>query len=139
MDRLTAILLKPSQITVYLHGAVLLLALVALWLCGLMWWWKLIATVTLLAAALWRYKQHKQLPVAAIGCEQGEWWGCVDEQKTFIELVSAQLVLSWLVVLRFRIKELGEKNAGKKYTLVLWPDTASAEDLRRLRVCLRYG
>jgi hypothetical protein len=56
-----------------------------------------------------------------------------------VELVNEQLVLPWLVVLNFRINEAGEKNPGKIYILALWPDMATADDLRRLRVWLRYG
>jgi len=139
MDRLAAIPLKPSQITIYLHLAVLLLSLTALWLCGLLWVWKFFISVALLGAALWWHQRQQPLSVVALGCEQAQWWVRVGEHKTGIDLVSAQLVLPWLVVLNFRIKEPREKNSVKQHTLVLWPDTASTEDLRRLRVCLRNG
>jgi hypothetical protein len=139
MERLTAVVLKLSQITFYLHSMALVLAMVALWLCGLLWWLKLLFTMALLCAALWQHGKQKQLPLQAIVYEQGQWWALIHNHKTVIELVHAQLVLPWLMVLNFRINEAGEKNSGKKQTLVLWPDMASPEDLRRLRVWLRNG
>lgn len=137
MERLTTITLQPSRMAFYLHRAILLLSLLALWLCGLSWWWKVAISAALLAAALfyekkWHETKHKQLPVSALGCEQAQWWVLVGDDKRLVELVGAQVVLSWLVVLSMR-----EKNSGKKYALALWPDMACGEDLRRLRVWLR--
>jgi len=132
MERLLAIPLKSSRITLYLHGGVLLLSILALWLCGLLVWIKLLLTAVLFVAALWQYQ--KQMPIRAIGIEQTQWWLLYREHKIFVELVNEQLVLSWLVVLNIR-----EKESGKKHVLALWPDTASADDLRRLRVLLRNG
>jgi len=122
MDRLTAIPLRASNIAFYLHTIVLVLSIMALWLCGLPLWCKFLLT----GAGMWLLRKQKLLPVSVIDFEQ-------------IELVNEQLVLSWLIVLNFRVNESGEKNSGKKYALALWPDMASVDDLRRLRVFLRSG
>lgn len=137
MDRLTAVTLHTSRISFYLRTVVLLLALAALWLCGLSWWWQAALSAALLAGAFWQETKCKQLSVSALGCEQEQWWALVDDVKRPVELVGAQLVLSWLIVLNFRINEADEKKSAKKYALALWPDTAKSDDLRRLRVWLR--
>lgn len=134
MDRLTNIILKPSCIALCLHAAVLCLSLIALWLCGLSWWLKLFLSILLLCTGILQHKKQKCLFVSAIGLEQEKWWALLQNRKVRIELVNEQLVLPWLVVLNWR-----EAGTGKKYALVLWPDMAHADDLRRLRVQLRNG
>jgi len=137
MELLITITFKSSRIARYLHIFVLLLALVALWLCGLNLWIKLLLTIALLCIGMWQYQQLKQLTVSMLGLEQEQWWALIRNQRTPVELVDEQLVLPWLIVLNFRVDESGEKNSGKKYTLALWSDMAHADDLRRLRVLLR--
>jgi len=137
MDRLTAISLKPSRLALHAHSFVLLLAITAVWLCGLSVWLKCLLTMMLLCAGVWQHQKLKQLPCRAIGFEQEQWWLLIQNNKIMIELVNEQLVLSWLVVLSFRVNKPGEKDSGKKMTLALWPDMADADDLRRLRVFLR--
>lgn len=133
MDRLAAISFKSSYIARYVHAIVFLFTIIALWLCGLLVWLKVVLTAVLLCACVWQHRKQKQFQVSAIGFEQGQWWALIHSHKLTIELVNEQLVLPWLMVLNLR-----EKESGKKYALALWPDTASADDLRRLRVFLRY-
>lgn len=139
MDKLSTIAIKPSRIARYVHLAVLLLAIAALWWCGLSLWIKSLLTALLLCVGAWQYQQLKQPTVSAFGLEQEQWWALIQNQKINIELVNEQLVLSWLMVLTFHVNQSGKKEFEKKYSLVLWPDSAHHEDLRRLRVVLRNG
>lgn len=136
MDRLTAIPLKPSHIALYLHAAVLLLAVIALWLCGLSVWLKFLLTILLSGLSFREYQKQKYVLFSAIGFEQEHWWALVHNQKVMIELLNEQLVLPWLIVLNFRVNQSDEKESGKKYSLALWADMAHVDDLRRLRVFL---
>jgi hypothetical protein len=60
------------------------------------------------------------------------WQLTIAGQHTTVWLKQAT-VWRWLVVLNFY-----SESAGRYYPLILWPDSAEQESLRRLRSCLRH-
>lgn len=133
MEELAYISLKPSRIARYLHLTVTLLALFALVSSGLLWWLKIILA-GLLVVSGWQWWRDRCMPVQAIACADGQWRVWTSCGETHVELTLAPLVLSWLVVLQWRAP-----HNGKRYGLALWPDSAHQDDLRKLRVFLRFG
>lgn len=133
MEDLPWIPLKPSRIARHLHGGVAVLAILALWCSALPWWLNTIMTLLLAAAARWRWQRDTCLLVSGLACREGTWLlrGASGELRA--ELVGEQVVLPWLVVLQWR-----DLQGNKPVSLSLWPDSAVQDDLRRLRVFLRY-
>ena len=81
--------------------------------------------------ARWRRKRGaERLRVDSDGMLQ-----CQDEQGAWrdMQVQGETLVTLWLIVLRYRTV------GTRRTTLVLLPDSASADDLRRLRVSLRWA
>jgi hypothetical protein len=105
----------------------------AVLLCGLPWLVKMILMLVLLGACRWQHYPCKPA-ITLIGCEQGQWWAMIAGLRAPLVLVDEQLVLTWLVVLHLR-----DMQTGVVYHLALWPDSAHRDDLRRLRVFLKYG
>jgi toxin CptA len=130
--------LKPSR---YLRAGLLL----ALGLC----FWALsqaalpvgiqFALGTLASAGmLWQWRRNIRLPVLRVTIDgglqcrdaAGDWQDLALEDDSFVS--------SWLLVLRYRKIDTG--GTGSSVTaLTLWPDSAAAGDLRRIRVALRWA
>ena len=86
----------------------------------------------------WRYCQRRylcvehKLWVARIDYRQPRWQLSTGGQCTEVWLKQAT-VWRWLVVLNFY-----SESGGGHYPLILWPDSADRDSLRRLRSCLRH-
>lgn len=124
--------LRPSRICLALMALAHGLALAGIWLAVLPGWAQGLLTAALLTAArqLWREsrRQPRGLRVSRSGqleLLEGEW-------RT-AKLRGRPVVLPWLVSV-----ELVPK-AGKARRLILWPDSAPADGLRKLRVWLKWG
>lgn len=124
--------LKPSRrLGLWLAGLVLLACLAiarsALPLAG-----QLVLAVGAMAMGMWGWRRVSRLPPLRIGADgrlhslddAGEW--------REIEVQPDSFVSPALIVLRFRLGE------GSIRALTLLPDSAPADDLRRLRVTLRW-
>lgn len=141
MDEALVISLKPSRIERCLQWSLLLLALLALALSGLSALAKVfLALLTLallvpglLVPGLLRGEKQQSVFVSTIAWEAGSWWIVRGGQRIAIELRGEQRVLSWLVALQWR-----ESAGTRRGSLALWPDSADAEALRRLRLRLRF-
>ncbi len=79
----------------------------------------------------WFYPDRKK-PLDTLGFADGQWQLYHGEALATAYLVQAT-VWSWLVVLNFR-----EEESRKTHSLVLWPDSADKQQLRRLRIVLRH-
>ncbi|MEX1032067.1 MAG: protein YgfX [Cellvibrionaceae bacterium] len=124
--------LRPSmQLVVFLVASHLLAAL-AVWFSALPWWLCLLVDVAVLADLLWSLRQHYRLGRRQLRYVDGRWWLADHRGEESLELIGEYLVTPWLLVLRFK------RSAGSA-TLVLPPDSAATDDLRRLRVLLRFG
>jgi len=123
--------LKPSRRLGLLLLCMVVLALAAIGLAAMTAAVQLAmgAVVTGLAAQGWR-RAHRatSLRIAADGRLQ-----CLDDTAEWcdIEVLGDSFVSTGLIVLRYR-------TAGQVQTLTLMPDSASADDLRRIRVSLRW-
>ena len=125
--------LKPSRRLGLLLAGMTGLAWAGLWLAALPLWIKLGLGVGVVALAVrgWREaRQPVRLRLQADGgvqlrSETGDWED--------IEMCGDSYVSTVLVILRYRTAD------GQAHTLALLPDSADAEDLRRLRVSLRWA
>jgi len=134
MEEFSVISFKPSRITMYVQASALVLALAALALSGLSWVLKSWLTLLLLLTGFHYTRKQRNVMISRMGYGQQQGWVMVGEKKIAMDLSGEQLVLPWLVVIQWK-----EKESGKKGALSLWPDSASEEELRRLRVFLRVG
>ena len=125
--------LKPSRRLGLLRLGMMGLALVAVWIAALPTEVRLMlsgAVIGLVVLASRRAPFNDIVRVAADGrlrCpdQQGEW--------REVEVMGDSFVSTGLIVLRYRLP------GGPVRTLTLLSDSASADDLRRLRVSLRWA
>ena len=125
--------INPSRIAMRLSLLVTVLCLLALALCGLSLVMKGWLALLLVAGRVRQQRMQENVVVSRIGYGQQQWWGVVRGEYCRFELVGQQLVLHWLMVLHVRDLE-----TAKIFHIVLWPDSASHDALRRLRVILRH-
>jgi hypothetical protein len=98
----------------------------------------LLLTAFLVAVLHWRYCQRRYLCdehdlwVERIDYRQQRWQLSAAGQHTEVWLKQAT-VWRWLMVLNFY-----SEPEARHYPLILWPDSADWESLRRLRSCLRH-
>lgn len=122
--------LKPSRRLGLLLAGMLLLALAAVILAALQGGLQLALGMTVTGLGVWGWRQARpmaRLRIAADGRLQ-----CLDDAEwRDAEILGDSFVSIGLIVLRYRV-------AGKVRTLTLLPDSASTDDLRRLRVSLRW-
>lgn len=132
MDGLSPLPLTASRISFYLYLVLTVLAAASVMLSGI----SLLLKILLILLLLLLVCMPQSTPPAHIGCSTGQWW--MQERSgpepVHLVLCGDVLVLAWLVVVKFR-----RCDNGKTITFALWPDSADSEDLRRLRVFLRYG
>lgn len=125
--------LRPSRQLAYLLAAAHVLAAVAVLTLHAAAWLKTGLLALLIASAFHSLRRVGQMPVSALHLDpRGE---CaittkVGARETAI-LLSETTLLPGLIVLALDI-------AGRRHPLVLLPDSAPVDDLRRLRVWLRY-
>ena len=129
--------IRPSllqrRLLVALHGT----AAVAVLCAGIPLAFKLVLLL-LLATTLWhecrRHADAARQGDIVLCCTGNEWR--IDErgEQRRVELLPDSRVLEHAVVLR--IRESGSRRAR---SLLLLDDSATADELRRLRVCLRLG
>lgn len=124
--------LKPSRRLGLLLAAMSALALLAIGLAALPLAMQLGLGAVVIGLVAWggqRACSRTRLHIAADGRLQ-----CLDEAMEWrdVEVLGDSFVSTGLIVLRYRM-------AGQVRTLTLLPDSADADDLRRLRVALRWA
>lgn len=125
--------LKPSRLLGLLLGAMSVLALGAIYLAALPLAAQGVLAVSVVGALAYGWKRLQapaDLRIEAAGTLQ-----CRDEEGEWIplEVLGDSLVTRYMIVLRYR------RPGTRAHTRVLMPDSASADDLRRLRVSLRWA
>ena len=85
--------------------------------------------------AWWRFRQEWRRTPSVVGFEAGRWYMEQDDHRQYLRPCGEWLVWSWIQVIRWADFEGG----GTVRTVICLPDSASAEDRRRLRVWLRMG
>lgn len=126
--------LQPSR---QLAGGVVithLLATAAVWLSVLPRWVSLLITLAVLLH-LWHWLQGHWLGLdnRELRYRGGEWSLSSESGEASLRPLGEWLVTSWLIVLRFTQAD------GRQLNLVLPPDSGPPEELRRLRVVLRFS
>ena len=124
--------LKPSRRLGLLLAGMLLLALAAVALAALPGGLQLALGMMVAGLGAWAWRRacpQDRLRVAADGRLQ-----CLDDAAEWrdAEILGDSFVSSALIVLRYRTA------GGQVRALTLLPDSAAADDLRRLRVSLRW-
>lgn len=124
--------LKPSRRLGLLLAGMLLLALAAVTLAALPGSLQLMLGMTVTGLGVWGWRRARplaRLRIAADGRLQ-----CLDDTAEWrdAEILGDSFVSTALVVLRYRTA------GGQVRVLTLLPDSAAADDLRRLRVSLRW-
>lgn len=125
--------LKPSRLLGLLLAGMLALALIAVQLAalpGAVRWTLGIAAAGLSGWGWWRARGLETLRIDRDGQLQ-----CRDREGAWreVEVLGDSLVSAVLIVLRYRT------TAGQVRSLVLLPDSADSDALRRLRVTLRWA
>lgn len=128
---------RPSRIQRIILIVFYLLALVALLQAVLPFEWQMAAVLAWLALFLceltsWRYP----LSVVLLHERIGDWWLADAEGNSSRVSLHRSMVWRYLVVLDFRILE-GEGPCRQR--VVLFPDSVTADEFRRLRVRLLQG
>ena len=112
------------------------LAIVAVGYFPVSLFYQLLAGVLICAHCLWSLRDWFFPSGAgllhAVGFADGQWQLYRRDDVVSVYLVQST-IWSWLVVLNFR-----ESRTRKSHALVLWPDSADRQQLRRLRVVLRH-
>ena len=107
------------------------LAVLALWLCALLSWAKIAASVLLMLIVAHAARRIARTPVLAAGCgEDGQWTLHMTSQDDVAATLLSFRVLGGFVLLRLRAADRGA------HTLLLGPDNADADIRRRLRMRL---
>jgi hypothetical protein len=125
--------LRPSLQLATFIGISHSLAAAAVWLSASPWWLCLVADTVVLWSLWWHFRQHYWVGNRQLLYDNNQWRLVSGASEAPLELTGELLVTHWLLVLRFRTQ------VGKVQSLVLPPDSAAADDLRRLRVLLRFG
>jgi toxin CptA len=130
--RMREIELKPSRLLGLLLAGMALLAWLAITLAALpaSVQWVLAAGIGILSGWAWlRASRLPRLRIAADGALQ-----VLDDTDAWctVEVLGDSFASTVLIVLRYRLERQGARS------LTLLPDSAPADDLRRLRVALRW-
>lgn len=123
--------LKPSHRLGLLLAGMAVLALLAIGLAALTAVIKLAMGAMVVGLAAWGWLRAR--PVASLRIAADGRLQCLDDSAEWrdAEVLGDSFVSPGLIVLRYRV-------AGQVRTLTLLPDSAGADDLRRLRVSLRW-
>ena len=124
--------LKPSRRLGLLLAGMLLLALAAVTLAALPGSLQLTLGMAVTGLGVWGWRQAR--PMASLRIAADGRLQCLDDTAEWreAEILGDSFVSTALIVLRYRTA------GGHVRTLTLLPDSAAADDLRRLRVSLRW-
>ena len=122
---------RPSRWLPRLLSVMTVLAMLAVLLCGLPWWLKVVLAAAIALAAYRALRRWSATPVRAAGWSGEGGWSLhlADHSDAPATLVSFR-VLGACILLRLRAASLGEQ------VLLLAPDNSDADIRRRLRMRL---
>ncbi len=131
MDRPLQIHIKPSRIAQYYCAVVIVLSWLGIGLADLPWFVQALLVVLVLVHG-WRVAISLQDPlIRALEYRNGDWY-LLHGESGFCqtELEKKFFLGAGIIVLPFRLQ------CGECRRLLLWPDSADKDSLRRLRACL---
>lgn len=128
---------RPSRIQRIILIVFYLLALVAVLQAVLPFEWQMAAVLAWLALFLYELTSWRHpLSVVLLHERIGDWWLADAEGNTSRVWLRRAMVWRYLVVMDFRLLD----GAGPRYQrVVLFPDSVTADEFRRLRVRLLQG
>jgi hypothetical protein len=122
--------IKASRIQQYYCAAVILLSWLAIALAAL----PLLVNILLMVAAgmhgVHVMRQLRILPVHAVEYRNGDWFLRIGDVSHAVTLDKQYFLAYGILSLLFHFR------SGKHLRVVLWPDSADADNLRRLRATL---
>ena len=120
---------RPSRRLAWLRRVVTALALAAVLLCGLAWWWKLLLVAVVPVAEFVRWRVSEARPVAAGWSADAGWTLRMSDGRDESAILRGSRVLGGCVMLQLT----GER---RSHGLWLFPDNSDADTRRRLRMRL---
>lgn len=129
MDRPLQIRIRPSHIARRYCVLVILLSWTGIGLADLPWG---VQALSFAAVSMYGWLVIRSLqsqPIQMLECRQGDWFLRKADGLLDAELGKKIFVGAGIISLPFRLQ-------GERLQLVLWPDSADADSLRRLRVTL---
>ena len=135
MDRprqipLLQINIKPSRIARYYCVVVILLSWFAIGLADLSLALQIVLSVIAASYGLQAIKHLRTLPFFSLEYRNQNWYARIDDVLRAVELEKNIFVGAGMITVSFQLP------TGKKIRVVLWPDSADAVSLRRLRAVL---
>ncbi len=126
--------LAKSRIEKILLILMCLFAMAMPWLTGLVLWLRLCAAALVFCVAGWEWWRQLGRPLPSLRLHIDGLWGIdFGEGEVDASLLPGALCTAVLIVMPLKLAD------GKVLRLVLWPDSASADQLRQLRSWLRWG
>ncbi len=124
--------LRPSRIYVQVLAGAHGLALAGIWLAAMAAWVKLMMTAIVIASMVWSWRENSRA-TGAVRITQSGQVEILEGEWRAAEVIKQPVVLPWFVSVVFVPK------GGKAKRLLLFPDSAEADGLRKLKVWLRWG
>ncbi len=124
--------LRPSRVYAAVMALAHGLALLGIWLAAVPIWAKALAVLALAAGAVWRWRQNARGPRGLRVSQSGQ-LELLDGEWHAAQIKGRPVVLPWMISLSLVVE------ARVTCRLILWPDCAGADGLRKLRVWLRWG
>ncbi len=130
--------LKPSRRLLLLLLAITSLAMACVCASGLPPALQLLAGVFVGGVSALALRRHYFLQaddaIKALSYRHEQWYLQLRDTEMAAELLPTSTLTNSLLVLNFRLED-----TGKKASLVLLPDSATADSLRQLKAVLRFG
>ncbi len=124
--------LKPSRLLGLLLAGMALLALAAISGAALSAGWQWALAIAVAGLIGWGWQRGRRLPGLRLGPDGRLQCRDAEAEWRDVEILGDSFVSAGLTVLRYRI------DGQRARSLTLLPDSADADDLRRLRVSLRW-
>lgn len=126
MDRPLHIRLKPSRIAVLYCAALMILSGYAIAITALPVWLQCVLYLLIVIVGVRALYQQYCLSITALVFQQEQWFLQRGQQRIAVQLCDKVFVGMGLIALAFT----------QQQSLLLWSDSAAADDLRRLRLHL---
>ncbi len=131
MDRPLHIRLKPSRIAALYCVALMFLSACVIAITALPLWLQSVLLASVVIAGMRALYQQYFLSITVVEFQKNQWFLKQAQQRIAVELCEDIFVGIGLIALSF-----AQQDSRKKQSLLLWSDSAAADDLRRLRLHL---
>lgn len=129
MDRPLQIQTRPSRIAQRYCAVIIFLSWLGIGLADLPWFVQVLSCAAIAVYGWFEIRSLQVLPVQMLECRDGNWFLRKEDGLFDAELGKKNFLGAGIISLAFSLQ-------GKQLRLVLWPDSADADSLRRLRAML---